>query len=1241
MTPKIAPKSIATWLSVCLTFVLPRIYAADVSWTGQDGGEWTEPANWSSGNPPTTDDIVTFDPGSAESYTVNVSAIGRCGGLRFLSGGKFLLNIASDTRIFLKNDIVDIHVADGVNLNISNALVSSTHYMTTLRKTGSGSLLFTATNGDGMSGTFWGFFKAWDFAGGTTEFIPPMPCPIRSPVTIRSGATLKSASNYLFANNTPVHLEDGALLDLKGATTTYLDGFSGGGTITNIWDMNSISLTNGPYLFSGRVHGDYERDDGARKYFARLSFAAQNDTPSEKFKFILGSSTTFTNVIASYKDASVAPISFAPGIGNFHLYRIIPEGDAALHLNDTDGKPVTLYSDCQNTSRLRLSGSGQFCFDRGGERTLTASSLPILDGFIGELGVRDARLALGDGTENGWPTNLPTSVTLRSTFKGDGTWEGLRINAPANQTMEIGSRITGDGGVTLLGKVRLLNANLEGGAMHIGTSENGGSDVTLSGGDCHLGRYYVYFYNDSVLTVENGAYLGGTNVSTRAHYGQPLRHDQVIIYNGDSYTNRTLNVRTGGTVCWGQGIPEKVTVSDGGVFESHRGVSASPRAKTFIWNGGVFRALDYVSMFNMNLDGGNGLITHCIGEKGMTLDIRCRDYPYDGGYHKILFSKAFETAPGTASDGGVRRIGAGLLLFKEPLAINGLFDNTDGTLVIGNYPAMLTGEEPLFGTRDFRLGNGRIEVSESINKDFGVKTNITAKIGTGGNFRYNGAGLVCVRLRNEDIVHSYELGAPVREDRGTLFFSDAASTFEGKVTFTTAPDTASDGRIIEPMFVTTSGQIDFASYANDKIAPYSGYAALANGGTATSAVRVDSLTTVSADTSVPALKIKGSSSTETSATSGRSVLTISQGATLHVGDGVNPAPILLNNGGYMGAASIGGEGTLDFGTSEGVVVGCWLGNGQYAARIEAKITGSGGLSLVAPPSFDISGMVLELDGANTYSGETVINGVQAIPGNDAAFSSGPIRIGGGALAGGCIRFEKPGVKIANSIKASGCGSRFHPAGGMTFKNCLGAFLFTSNGEVAGEVEVTAPMRITAYGADVEGAFSNVISGDAIEIGSSSEGSTFTPGKIVFSACNTYTGGTEVIKSTLVLKGDGTAGTGGIMLNEATLEIANAERKTVQNAITGFGSIRLNGDATVEFTNLRSDDAAGFSLSLAKRANFIASLDGFSSITTPRTGITKLVVEDGSHLTFTGSVPANVILMTPEEFSKPGFTVILR
>lgn len=115
----------------------------------------------------------------------------------------------------------------------------------------------------------------------------------------------------------------------------------------------------------------------------------------------------------------------------------------------------------------------------------------------------------------------------------------------------------------------------------------------------------------------------------------------------------------------------------------------------------------------------------------------------------------------------------------------------------------------------------------------------------------------------------------------------------------------------------------------------------------------------------------------------------------------------------------------------------------------------------------------------------------------------------------------------------------------------------------------------------------------------------------------------------------------MLLNESTLEMANTERKTVENVITGFGSIRLNGDATVEFQNLRSDDAAGFSLSLAKRANFIASLDGFSSITTPRTGITKLVVEDGSHLTFAGKVPANVLLMTPEEFSKPGFTVILR
>lgn len=1232
---------------LCASVALVPLLAvcADLTWVGSDGGEWTDPANWSSGALPTKEDTVTFDPGDVESYTVNVSANGNCGGLNFVSGGDFLLKIGSNCRIYLKTGTADLFVSDGVSLTISNALVAASARATTLRKTGPGKVRFTATNGDGLTGVYWGWFKAWDFAGGVAEFDPPTTCPIRSPVTIRSGATLKCAQNYLFSSDVAVHLEEGSILDLKGATNTYLDGFSGSGVITNVWELFSVALTNGPYLFSGRLYPDLDRLDDKGKPlrdFVIVKFDKQNArnpnivTPIEKYRFILGSSNAFENVIVEYPASERSPLAFAEGIGEFHVFRMNPSGLAPILLEDVSGKPISLYTDCGNLASLWTSGCGTFCFDRGYGRMMTAQQMPKFTGFTGSFGTRKDRLTFGNGTAEGWVAALPPEITLFATYPGNGdTWCGLEFNAPADSTVEMANPIVGNGAYTFYGNVKTTGFDVQGGVFH-----NKG-DTTLSGANAHLSRYHTYFYNDTVLTVRDGAYYGGADRSVNEHYGRPLRHAETIFYNRDSHTNRTVKVCDGGTVCWGQTVPDFTVVSKGGTFETYCGMNAD-RDKSITWDGGTLRLLDYVSFYNMNADAGNGTLSHFVGANGMTIEILARHYPYNGGFHKIYFRNPVRPAAGVSSDGGVRRIGPGYLLFMAPLETRGLFDNADGTLLIRNYEAMVNASGPLFGLGDFRLGNARVEVADSGEAENGVTSPITARIGTGGNFVYGGAGLVSVRIKaSDDVVHSFALGNAVRDDRGTLFIHDAAATLGGDVTFTSAPAMDSAGRIIAPIFTVAADVVDFASYASGKVTQFGGYVPLANGGASSVAI-ANAAMTVASSTSVAALKVKGNGSLNTSSASGNSIVTISAGATLSVGDGVNPAPVILQSAGGSSVASIDGAGTLDFGTSEGVIIGCWLANGAYPVRVRAKIAGQNGLTLAAPPTFNGSGMVVELYGENTYSGDTVINGVQAIPKSDTAFSSGKVRIGDGALAGGCVRFETPGIRLENDFCAAGSGSRFRELGGAASQHCFGAFLFTADGEVAGNVEVYAPMRMTAYGEGVTGTFSGTISGGSIEIGSCKAGLAYENGRIVFTGSNTYTGGTELVSSTLVLKDGGTAGTGVVMLNEGTLEIDNSAETTVANRITGCGRIRLVGAAQVNLPNLAPDfPDEKFTLALTRRVGFISTLNGIGAIETSRSGTTRLVVADGSHETYSGSLPANVTLLSPEEYSEKGFMVIVR
>ena len=121
----------------------------------------------------------------------------------------------------------------------------------------------------------------------------------------------------------------------------------------------------------------------------------------------------------------------------------------------------------------------------------------------------------------------------------------------------------------------------------------------------------------------------------------------------------------------------------------------------------------------------------------------------------------------------------------------------------------------------------------------------------------------------------------------------------------------------------------------------------------------------------------------------------------------------------------------------------------------------------------------------------------------------------------------------------------------------GALSFAANAAVSGNVELTAPARFNTTDAAVTGKVTGVVSGDKLWLYD-------TPGVIELAASNTYTGGTEIVKSTLALGRGDSAGTGVVLLDQGVLRFINEAPVVFTNDVAGTGTIEILG-APVTFT----------------------------------------------------------------------------
>ena len=557
-----------------------------------------------------------------------------------------------------------------------------------------------------------------------------------------------------------------------------------------------------------------------------------------------------------------------------------------------------------------------------------------------------------------------------------------------------------------------------------------------------------------------------------------------------------------------------------------------------------------------------------VGAAGATFGV---DYvPSYASGRKLGLYMAADTDPDAATDGGAT--------YDLPVIVNvNRAQNLKGPLALlsGTWAVNADAYKDGAGTAvDTPLGQGDLELG-TVRLALNAKdaTRVTPLAGgPGAKLTLSGATRMTLKYDSSYVAQAAVIGpeggsgCPISSKNGGVLFlralndsfdgsiGDASASGQVKVNGTVPVDAA--GRVTLPVFAQSGSTIDFSAYDAEKgfvaFADYTAFAESEASNVALVNFETDASITISEDKAVAALKIAADAS-------GDKAFNIASGKTLSIGSGAADAPalVILKPAGQWGNASISGPGTLDFGARQAVFA---VGRGTsyaHAPHIGAKISTTGGVAY-ATPILDTVYPWVATGGSNDYEGGTFINGIQVRPESNSAFGCGVVRVGDGELDGGQVCFAAA-RNITNAFSIAGNGVKW-----ATMSPDRGALWFCAAATLTGPVEIRRRARISACKGDYianggQGTFKGVVSGGALQLMKS----TFP---IVFEAANTYTGGTEIVSSTLVLKGAGTAGTGTVTLDNGVLRFENTESITFTNKVDGVGTIEVAGTASVTFTD---------------------------------------------------------------------------
>ncbi|WDA40192.1 autotransporter-associated beta strand repeat-containing protein [Erythrobacter sp. BLCC-B19] len=592
-----------------------------------------------------------------------------------------------------------------------------------------------------------------------------------------------------------------------------------------------------------------------------------------------------------------------------------------------------------------------------------------------------------------------------------------------------------------------------------------------------------------------------------------------------------------------------------------------------------------------------------------------------------------QTLGNVVSGGGVlAKAGTGTLILTSANTYTGGTRISSGTLQVNASGALGTGTITfsggnLRGGADVTLTNGFI-ISPGADVTFSAAAGTTLRLtgspndGGGGITRFGNAtdtGTVALAFSGAG------LGDPlnISVDGGTLrlslggtgFVSGAGGNVEGGVNV--------DGRLEVVDFpltlnqLTGTGQVATGGGAatvttrnlrvdttfNGRFVDGVGALSLRhNGGilTLTGASTYTGLTTVNAGTlRITNASALGTTAAGTTVNSGATLLIVGSSPTLNLGEALAISGTGVNGGGAIriepnanpgfqavnltGGVTLAANATitntdrmlLSF-TSTGIDLGTSTltfaseQTGNSTTRVNAAISGSGGVTKTGPG-------LLELNGANTFTGPLAING------------------GITSVSGGAALADSVAVTIAS-------GARFDIVSSETIGSLAGA----------GSVNIGNGIVLTTGGNNTSTTFAGGIFGTGGRLTKTGTG-TFT-----LTGANTYSGITTISGGTLQIGDGGTTGSlgTGAVTNNAALVFNRSNDFTVSNVISGTGSLTKLGAGNLTLSGDNTYDGlttiSGGTLTLTASPGLVTS-------GTLGSAAAGTIVENGATLALSGRV----------------------
>ena len=476
----------------------------------------------------------------------------------------------------------------------------------------------------------------------------------------------------------------------------------------------------------------------------------------------------------------------------------------------------------------------------------------------------------------------------------------------------------------------------------------------------------------------------------------------------------------------------------------------------------------------------------------------------------------------------LRKTGVGLIRFATPVQSFGAFEIWDGTVrppTSAASSAIVSDGVPLV----VRGGKVSFDASATVGE-------LRVGPGAGCISALNGSTATVGTLSREQggiaVLYS-TAGVNKLGDTEKLLVSGRGSDAAGVV----------DGSLVTADAVTAPHPLDFVAYdGTDGFKCAAAGTALVSGSNVSGIADVAEATTVSADTSVSALRVKDGVQ-----------LTIGSGATLSVGDGTHPAGVLFQNSSTAtSTGSITGDGTLAFGDKEGVF---WFSPGRSgvenarAYRFATKVSGSAGVTF-ASRKIHTSDWIpfVTLPGGYTpgWTGPTHIAGLR-VTGTTEAFP-GDIWIDGNA-DGNSAQLCPSNQTWAQHFHISGIGLSATEAHSTLYFN------YQNNPTVfTGGIELLSPAVFRGNTRAVTQFKSPITGRGGLTLSTKDAGAYMS-----FEATNTYSGVTQFSSSdsaTLLVTAGGTLGAGPVELQSGNLVFSDQKDAVITNAITGLGILRF-------------------------------------------------------------------------------------